>query len=1211
MNRPSILIALLTVVCISPLLAMRPRPASAGAPGPPPGSPAYRQDSVLVSFKGKAPAATRTRVLDELGLAIAQGPKSAHFVRVTLTRRALAAGVNVKSAIAALRRDPAVRVAEPDYFVQAVFIPDDPRFPELWGLHNTGQSSGTVDADIDAPEAWDIATGSANVVVAVIDTGVDYNHPDLAANILRDGSGVVVGYDFYNADADPMDDHSHGTHVAGTVGAVGNNGVGVVGVSPTVRIMPVKFLGAGGSGTISGAIAAVDFARTNGAHIMNNSWGGGGFSQLLLESVQRARDSGILFVAAAGNSGLNNDTSPQYPANYNSASDNVVSVAATNRSDLLADFSNYGPNSVDIAAPGEAILSTVLNSSYDSFSGTSMAAPHVSGAAALIRAAYPSASLAQIKLRLLAGVSHPPSLVGKVASGGLNAFGSVEADSVAPGAPADLTASHHGEAFLRITWSAAGDDGMVGTAAAYDLRYGVSPIDETGFASATRAPGLPAPGPSGSPQSAILGELLSDTQYYVALRAYDNVGNPSPLATAGPFSTLPSTAVCAFSDDAEGTPQLSGQYPWAVTTEDRFGGTRSYTDSPGGLYRNNLDISLGQIAQVQATGVVPTLYFQARIDLESGYDFLRVEASRDNGLNWVGVLSVTGTHPWTAYSVPLDDFAGESVRVRFRLVTDYSEIRDGVWIDDIRICSRLSDRCLMRDDAEGVLQFAGWAVAAEDHSSPIRSYTDSPGALYTNLRDVSLTQNASTSLANFVPVLGFWASAQLEYGFDFVDADVSTDDGANWQRLLRLTGVLPGQVYRIPLRTFFGQNVRIRFRLTTDDSVVGDGVWIDDIRICGEDVVPITESLPAPPSDLQALAISSTKINLAWTDNSGDESGFKVERKTGSGAFGQIATVGANVTTYSNAFLTPNTEYTYQVRAYRGSTNSSYAVSSPVTTPPLPATPSNLTATPVSSTRISLAWTDNATDETGYKIEKKTGAGGSFGQISTVAANASSYTNIFLMPNTEYTYRVRAYRGTDNSGYATSSPVTTPALPGAPTNLTATVVSSTRINLAWTDNATDENGFSIERKVGTAGFFVVNSVVANATTYASVFLQPNTQYTYRVRAYRGPDNSAYATSTAVTTLSLPAAPTNVTATAASRTQVVLNWTDAATDEAGYKIEKKTGTEPFVHIVTVGANVSSYTNNFLTANTQYTYRVRAYRGPDHSAYGTSNAVTTPP
>ena len=365
------------------------------------------------------------------------------------------------------------------------------------------------------------------------------------------------------------------------------------------------------------------------------------------------------------------------------------------------------------------------------------------------------------------------------------------------------------------------------------------------------------------------------------------------------------------------------------------------------------------------------------------------------------------------------------------------------------------------------------------------------------------------------------------------------------------------------------------------------------------------------PTNLTATAVSNTKINLVWTHTSGSEHGFNIERKIGSGSFVPLVTVGPNVTTYSNAFLSPNTQYTYRVRAFRGTARSDWAVSGPVTTLPLPADPTDLTATAVSSTRINLAWVDNATDENGYKIEKKTGSGGSFGQIATVGAGGTSYPNIFLTPNTEYTYRVRAYRGTDHSGYATSSPVTTPALPGAPTNLTATAASSTRINLSWTDNAVDENGFLIERRRSGTGFFRVHKVGPNVTTWANAFLQPNTEYTYRVRAYRGPDHSAYATSTPVTTLALPAAPTNVTAAAASRTRVVVTWTDVATDEAGYKIEKKTGSGVFVHIVTVGANVSSYTNHFLTPNTQYTYRVRAYRGADHSAYATSNRVTTPP
>lgn len=294
-------------------------------------------DGILVAFHSKAPLAARVNLVTRLGLAPDPAVRSPYFARVLISAQARAFGVDQKSIIAALRKDPAVRVAEPDHTVHASYIPNDPRFPELYGLHNTGQAGGVPDADIDAPEAWDTTVGSASVVVAVIDTGVDYNHPDLTDNILRSG-GSVVGFDYANGDADPMDDNGHGTHVAGTVGARGDNSIGVVGVCFNVRIMPLKFLSAGGSGSTSGAILSIDFARTNGAHIMNNSWGGGGFSQLLLEAVQRARDAGILFVAAAGNDGSDNDQIPSYPASYNSQSSNVVSVAATDRNDTLAGF---------------------------------------------------------------------------------------------------------------------------------------------------------------------------------------------------------------------------------------------------------------------------------------------------------------------------------------------------------------------------------------------------------------------------------------------------------------------------------------------------------------------------------------------------------------------------------------------------------------------------------------------------------------------------------------------------------------------------------------------------------------------------------------------------------------------------------------------------------------------------------------------------------
>lgn len=339
-------------------------------------------------------------------------------------------------------KQPGVAYAEPDYVLSASATrPNDPFFGSLWGLENTGQTGGTAGADLSAPAAWDIARGTSQVVVAVIDSGVDYRHEDLAANLWtnpgeipgdgldNDGNGFVDdlhGIDTANDDSDPVDDAGHGTHVAGTIGAVGNNGIGVAGVNWNVQIMPLKFLSAFGTGFTSDAIAAIDYMtlmKTQyGVNIVasNNSWGGGAFSQALYDAIAASNQAGVLFVAAAGNSGSNTDEFAEFPAAYDLPG--IVSVAATDARDELADFSNFGETSVDLAAPGVGILSTTPNNTYDTYSGTSMAAPHVAGVVALVKGLAPDLSLAELKEALLASADRRPSLAGKTASGGrLNA----------------------------------------------------------------------------------------------------------------------------------------------------------------------------------------------------------------------------------------------------------------------------------------------------------------------------------------------------------------------------------------------------------------------------------------------------------------------------------------------------------------------------------------------------------------------------------------------------------------------------------------------------------------------------------------------------------------------------------------------------------------------------------------------------------------------
>ena len=319
-----------------------------------------------------------------------------------------------------------------------VSIPNDPQFGEQWALNNLGQDGGKDRADIDALKAWALSQGSNKVVVAVLDSGVDYTHKDLVANMWTRPESVpqytddelgsfddLRGYDADADIADPMDDNGHGTHCAGVIGAEGDNNEGIAGINWHVQIMPLKFLGKGGFGSTKNAIEAINYAidrkgKGVNVRVISASWGSTSRSKALEDAIRAASEAGILFVAAAGNNGTDNDRRPHYPSNYDLP--NVLSVAALDRTDALASFSNFGSKTVHIAAPGKDILSTWLNDDYRGASGTSMATPHVSGVAALILSKSPNMSVAKLREKLLSSVDKLPNLEGRIASGGrLNA----------------------------------------------------------------------------------------------------------------------------------------------------------------------------------------------------------------------------------------------------------------------------------------------------------------------------------------------------------------------------------------------------------------------------------------------------------------------------------------------------------------------------------------------------------------------------------------------------------------------------------------------------------------------------------------------------------------------------------------------------------------------------------------------------------------------
>lgn len=319
--------------------------------------------------------------------------------------------------------------------------PTDAQYGKLWGLNNTGANEpakdgsysstrGLAGSDIDAEKAWGITKGSKRIVVAVIDTGIDYNHPDLKNNMwVNDkeipGNGIdddnngyiddVYGWNAARKNGDPMDGNSHGTHCAGTIGAEHDNNIGVAGVMSEVSLMAVKFLTDEGSGNLADAVEAINYATKMNVDIMSNSWGGGGFSQTLEDAIRAAKEKGILFVAAAGNDSRNNDTVPSYPASYNV--DNVISVASHTAQNVLSSFSCFGRRSVHVAAPGTNILSTTPGGDYKVFSGTSMATPHVSGILGLLLSNEGRLPVLEVRNRLMA-TSVPAPAYRKTTQGG-------------------------------------------------------------------------------------------------------------------------------------------------------------------------------------------------------------------------------------------------------------------------------------------------------------------------------------------------------------------------------------------------------------------------------------------------------------------------------------------------------------------------------------------------------------------------------------------------------------------------------------------------------------------------------------------------------------------------------------------------------------------------------------------------------------------------
>lgn len=470
------------------------------------------------------------------------------------------------AALTSIENDPAVLRAGLNYIVSTQVVPNDPLFGNTWGMNNTTSQLN----DIDAPQAWDIYTGDPNYRVAVIDTGIDFNHPDLKGNIWvnpgeiandgidNDGNGYiddVSGWNFVTNTNNPQDGNGHGTHVSGTIAAKGNNGIGVAGVAWNAKIVPLKFLSDTGSGTTANAIKAIDYCTANGIKLSNNSWGGGLFDSLLLQAITNAGAVDHLFIAAAGNNALNIDVSLSYPASYNLS--NMVNVASTTNTGALSVFSNYGVATVHVGAPGSNIFSTwpialtVVGqpNGYNSISGTSMAAPHVTGLAALLRGKMPGWTATQVRSAILGSTKPLANLAGKVGREGIisayNALAATNVEAIPPMVNAvrtPATANAAGWNNANVTVAITGTDN-VGGSGIRDIKYTINAGTTTTSA--------------GSTTNVV---RSTDGIATIAYWSTDNSGNVSPVGsmTVRVDKTLPVTTITATPGATSTSVAISG-----------------------------------------------------------------------------------------------------------------------------------------------------------------------------------------------------------------------------------------------------------------------------------------------------------------------------------------------------------------------------------------------------------------------------------------------------------------------------------------------------------------------------------------------------------------------------------------------------------------------------------------------------------------------------
>jgi len=812
-------------------------------------------------------------------------------------------GLAVQEAIRAYLESGLVDYAEPDYLVAAFKSPNDPYFLDgsLWGLNNMGQTGGTPHADVSAEAAWDTRTSADPVIVAVVDTGVWYDHEDLIGNMWTNPQvnapvdGVVYADDVHGINAidgtgDPRDDNFHGTHVAGTIGAVGNNGIGVVGVAWNVRIMACKFLGPEGYGFTSDAITCINYAVSKGAKVINNSWGSSDYSQALRDTLSAAQASNVLFVCAAGNFGADSDVAPFYPAGLAVELDNVIALAATDADDHVAGFSNFGAVSVALAAPGISIVSTLpviatpamqsrsLPNSYGGLSGTSMASPHVAGAAALVWAEHPEEGYLVTVQRLLSGTDPVPGLNGRTRTGGrLNVHNA-------------LTQSPQPAFWLAYQWRRNGKPLPGQTGANYALWSPALSDDGARFDVVV---------------SNSCGVVVSETAVLSVKQPAAIQIQPKPVIQCETNSVVLSVSATgsepitygwrtdrrwgsAWRLDSNGLGEGGMFLGSSVTNGDGSVNPKTPTDIDTNGLAFGLSASGGRTTTV-TRGIDPLLPGETLfLDIDNGF----VEEGGAVGFALCNRLEEKIFEFYCTNNTYFLDFAGSPTPQPVGIPFTTHGIT--MWVD-------------MFPDVVIIVSYAKDGTSSMLLPLPMPDQTQNPAD-----HIVLFNNNAGESPAHDVYFNNF--GGQTVYGSVSVRSD-------NARQPAYASGWLPGTdggTGFVPGAT--NSSLTIKSCTTNDTGVYNVVVKNSCGAILSADAVVTVQTAPCrattPPSNLSVALVSAKSIELSWNDNSDREAGFLIERSEDGASFTVIADVPAETTSFRDRGRRLATTYYYRVRAF-------------------------------------------------------------------------------------------------------------------------------------------------------------------------------------------------------------------------------------------------------------------------------------------------------